>query len=72
MLLRGEDYIAIQQRYDLNICNEFGYLLTNVMLIYVCETFLLGAVIVFLRCCNSFIGNKQFYVRVSKVLLTCK
>ncbi len=47
MLLRGEDYIAIQQCYDLNICNEFGYLLTNVMLIYVCETFLLGAVIVF-------------------------
>lgn len=46
MLLRGEDDIAIQQRYDLNICNEFGYLLTNVMLIYVCETFLLGAVIV--------------------------
>lgn len=54
MLLRGEDYIAIQQRYDLNICNEFGYLLTNVMLIYVCETFLFGAVIVSLWCCNSF------------------
>ena len=72
MLLRGEDYIAIQQRYDLNICNEFGNLLTNVMLIYVCETFLLGAVIVSLRCCNSFIGNKQFYLRVNKVLLTCK
>lgn len=46
MLLRGEDDIAIQQRYDLNICNEFGYLLPNVMLIYVCETFLFGAVIV--------------------------
>lgn len=58
MLLRGEDDIAIQQRYDLNICNEFGYLLPNVMLIYVCETFLFGAVIVSLRCCNSFIGNK--------------
>lgn len=58
MLLRGEDDIAIQQRYDLNICNEFGYLLPNVMLIYVCETFFFGAVIVSLRCCNSFIGNK--------------